>query len=176
MNCSSLQWRFSRVPLLAGFLVLLAALMAFGADSQLAPIRIAPERRQLIGLKFATVVRKDVSVRLDTTGNIEADERLQGFVQTRFAGWIEQVFANSPYQYVRRGQPLFTIYSPDLVSTENEYLLALDARKRVSDSSVTRVTTDASSLVDSAAERLKLWNVSPREIARLERERTVRRA
>ena len=130
----------------------------------------------MIGLKFATVVRKDVSDRLETTGNIEADERLQGYVQTRFAGWIEQVFANSTYQYVHRGQPLFTIYSPDLVSTENEYLLAIDARKRVSDSSVADVTTDASSLVDSAAERLKLWGVSPREIARLERERTVRRA
>ena len=71
---------------------------------------------------------------------------------------------------------MFTIYSPDLVSTENEYVLALDARKRISDSSVGDVTTDASSLVDSAAERLKLWGVSPREIARLERERTVRHA
>jgi len=155
---------------------LLAAPMAYGADSQLAPIRITPERRQLIGLKFAKVVRKNVSDRLETTGNIETDERLQGYVQTRFAGWIEQVFANSTYQYVRRGQPLFTIYSPDLVSTENEYLLAIDARKRVPESSVADVTTYASSLVDSAAERLKLWNVSPREIARLERERTVRRA
>jgi Cu(I)/Ag(I) efflux system membrane fusion protein/cobalt-zinc-cadmium efflux system membrane fusion protein len=122
------------------------------------------------------VARQVISDHLDTTGNIESDERLQGYVQTRFAGWIEQVFANSTYQYVRRGQPLFTIYSPDLVSTENEYLLAIDARKRVSDSSIATVTTDASSLVDSAAERLKLWGVSPREIARLERERTVRRA
>jgi Cu(I)/Ag(I) efflux system membrane fusion protein/cobalt-zinc-cadmium efflux system membrane fusion protein len=130
----------------------------------------------LIGLKFATVVRKDVSDRLEATGSVESDERLQGYVQTRFAGWIEQVFANSTYQYVHRGQPLFTIYSPDLVSTENEYLLALDARKRVNDSTVADVTTDASSLVDSAAERLKLWGVSPREIARLERDRTARRA
>ncbi len=166
----------SRACIVSLVLMLLAATIAYGADSQLAPIRIAPERRQLIGLKFATVARKDVSDRLDTTGNIEPDERLQGYVQTRFAGWIEQVFANSTYQYVRRGQPLFTIYSPDLVSTENEYLLAVDARKRVSNSPVADVTTDASSLVDSAAERLKLWNVSPREIARLERERTVRRA
>jgi multidrug efflux pump subunit AcrA (membrane-fusion protein) len=158
------------------FLVFFAARVGSAADSQLAPIRITPERRQLIGLKFATVVRKDVSDRLETTGSIEADERLQAYVQTRFAGWIEQVFANSTYQYVKRGQPLFTIYSPDLVSTENEYLLAIDARKRVADSTVADVTTDASSLVDSAAERLRLWGVSPREIARLERERTVRRA
>ena len=143
---------------------------------QLAPIRITPERRQLIGVKYATVVRKNVSDRLETTGNIEIDERLQGYVQTRFAGWIEKVFANSTYQYVHRGQPLFTIYSPDLMSTESEYVLAIEARKRVKDSTVADVTADASSLVDSAAERLKLWGVSPREIARLERERTVRHA
>jgi Cu(I)/Ag(I) efflux system membrane fusion protein/cobalt-zinc-cadmium efflux system membrane fusion protein len=157
-------------------LLFVGATVAYGADSQLAPIRITVERRQLIGLKFATVVRKDVSDRLETTGSIEADERLQGYVQTRFAGWIEKVYANSTYQYVRRGQPLFTIYSPDLMSTESEYLLAIAARKRVKDSTVADVTDDASSLVDSAAERLKLWGVSPREIARLERERTVRRA
>src|SRR5277367_1915582 len=174
MNYNSSQWRF--VTLALGFLLLLAPPVAYGADSRLAPIQITPERRQLIGLKFATVVRREVSDRLETTGNIEIDERLQGYVQTRFAGWIEQVFANSTYQYVRRGQPLFTIYSPDLVSTENEYLLAIEARKHVRDSSVGDVTTDASSLVDSAAERLNLWGVSPREIARLERERIVRRA
>ncbi len=175
MNYNSIQRRL-RVVVAPVFLLFLAAPMASAADSQLAPMRITPERRQLIGLKFATVVRKDVSDRLETTGNVEADERLQGYVQTRFAGWIEQVFANSTYQYVRRGEPLFTIYSPDLVSTENEYLLALDARKRISGSALADVTTDASSLVDSAAERLRLWGVSPREIARLERERTVRRA
>src|SRR6202166_4557077 len=172
---SSQRWLSTKF-LLTGVLLLLSAPIAFGADSQLAPIRITPERRQLIGLKFATVLRKDVSDRLETTGNIEADERLQGYVQTRFAGWIEKVFANSTYQYVRRGQPLFTIYSPDLVSTESEYLLAIEARKHVSNSSIADVTSDASSLVDSAAERLKLWGVSPREIARLQRERSVRRA
>jgi multidrug efflux pump subunit AcrA (membrane-fusion protein) len=176
MNFNLLRRRVGTVSSILGFLLVLAAPIVHGADSALAPIHITPERRQLIGLKFATVMRKEVSDRLEATGNIETDERLQGYVQTRFAGWIEQVFANSTYQYVRRGQPLFTIYSPDLVSTENEYLLAIDARKRVGNSPVSGVTTGASSLVDSAAERLKLWGVSPREIARLQRERSVRRA
>src|ERR1700674_4622318 len=153
MNNDSSRRRFSTVLLLLGFL--LAVPMAFATDSQLAPLRITPERRQLIGLKFATVMRKDVSDRLETTGNIEADERLHGYVQKRFAGRIEKVFADSTYQYVRSGQPLFTIYSPDLVSTESEYLLAVEARKHVSNSSIADITTDASSLVDSAAERLK---------------------
>jgi RND family efflux transporter MFP subunit len=176
MNYNSAQGRVEIIAAALAFVFFLAALTALGADSQLAPIRVTSERRQLIGLKLATVVRKDISDRLNTTGNVETDERLQGYVQTRFAGWIEQVFANSTYQYVRRGGPLFTIYSPDLVSTENEYLLALDARTHVKDSAVPDVTTEASSLVDSAVERLRYWGVSPREIARLERERTVRRA
>ena len=146
------------------------------APAALAPIQLSPERRQLIGLKFATVERRDVSQHLDTTGTIEPNERLQGYVQTRFAGWIEKVFANQTYQYVRKGEPLFTIYSPDLVSTENEYLLALKQQSRVHDSSVEGVPEGADSLVQSAAERLKQWNVAPREIARLRRERTVRHA
>src|ERR1700676_835062 len=175
MNYTSSQSLLSIVTVMLAFLMIPALPTAHAADSQLAPIRITPERRQLIGLKFATVLRKDLSDRLEATGNIETDERLQGYVQTRFAGWIEQVFANSTYQYVRRGQPLFTIYSPDLVSAENEYLLAIDARQRLKTSTIDNVTADASALVESAAERLKLWGVSPREIGRLERERTARR-
>jgi multidrug efflux pump subunit AcrA (membrane-fusion protein) len=176
MNRTSSQRQRAAIPLMLGLLLIFTAPIAYGADPSVAPIRITPERRQLIGLKFATVVKRDVSDRLEATGNIEADEQLQGYVQVRFAGWIERVFANTTYQYVRRGRPLFTIYSPDLVSTENEYLLAIDARKRVKDSPFADVTTDAASLVDSAAERLRLWGVSPHEIARLERERTVRHA
>jgi RND family efflux transporter MFP subunit len=144
--------------------------------SSLAPIQLTPERRQLIGVKFATVERREVSEHLETTGSIEADEKLQGYVQTRFPGWIERVFANQTYQYVRKGSPLFTIYSPDLVSTENEYLLALKEKSRVQSSTVEGVEEGADSLVDSAAERLAQWNVSPREIARLKGERTVSHA
>src|SRR6201988_1476117 len=145
MNHRSSQRQYRTVVALT-FLLFLAAPIAYAADSQLAPIRIAPERRQLIGLKFATVRRKDVSDRLETTGNIEAEDRLQGYVQTRFAGWIQQVFANSTYQYVRRGQPLFTIYSPDLVSTESEYLLALDTTSGLQHSEVQGVASGAESL------------------------------
>ena len=57
-------------------------------------------------------------------GNVEMDEQQLSYVQTRFPGWIQNVFANATYQYVKKGQRLFTIYSPDLVSTEQEYLLA----------------------------------------------------
>ncbi len=98
---------------------------------QLASIQVPLERRQLIGLQFATAAEKELKDRINTTALVEPDEQHEGYVQTRFAGWIRDVFVNQTYQYVRKGQPLFTIYSPDLVSAEQEYLLALDTTKEL---------------------------------------------
>ena len=146
------------------------------AQTNLAPIQIPPERRQLIGLQTATVEEKDLVGKIDTTGMVEPDEQLEGTVQTRFAGWIRQVFVNQTYQPVRKGQPLFTIYSPDLVNTENEYLIAMKANQRLSGSSIEGVAEGASSMIDASLDRLKLFGVPSNEIARLRRESTVRDA
>lgn len=140
----------------------------------LAPIQLTPERQQSIGASFATVERREVAENIEATGNIEPDERLQGYVQTRFPGWIEKVYANQTGQFVRKGEALFTVYSPDLVSTENEYLLALKQKSRLQSSEVEGVAAGADALVDSASARLQQFGVSPREISRLQRERTVR--
>ncbi len=139
----------------------------------LAPIQLTAERRQSIGVSFAIVERRNVAESIETTGNIEADEKLQGYVQTRFPGWIEKVYANQTGQYVRKGEALFTVYSPDLVSTENEYLLALKQKNRVQSSRIDGVAAGADALVESASARLQQWGVSPREIVRLQRERTA---
>lgn len=152
----------------------LAASHAGDSGTGLAPIQLSLERRQLIGLTFAEVENKYLSDRIETTGLIEPDQRLEGYVQTRFAGWIREVFADQTYQYVKKGQPLFTIYSPDLVSAENEYLLALKAIGQMADSPIEGVASGARSLAGAAITRLRLFGVSPREIARLKRERTVR--
>src|SRR5215469_11597472 len=135
--------------------------------SELAPIQLTPERRQLIGVTFATVERREVTKEINTTGIIEPDEQLQSYVQTRFAGWIQNVFVNQTFQYVRRGQRLFTVYSPDLASTEQEYALALSARNRVAASSVEGVSAGANSLAEAAAERLSLTGIPSSEIVRL---------
>ena len=145
-----------------------------GITTELAPVELSPQRRQLIGVTFATVARRRVAERIDATGSIEPDEQLQADVQTRFAGWIQQVFANQTSQYVRRGQPLFTVYSPELASTEEEYVLALGARDRVEGSLVEGVSDGAKSLARAAAERLSLMGIPPSEIARLARERRPR--
>ncbi|MGO9455198.1 MAG: efflux RND transporter periplasmic adaptor subunit [Candidatus Binataceae bacterium] len=146
------------------------------AQTKLAPVEITPERRQLIGLQTATVEEKDLVSRIDATGMVEPDEQLEGSVQTRFAGWIRQVFVNQTYQPVHRGQPLFTIYSPDLVSTENEYLIAIRASRQLAGSSVEGVADGAQSLTAAALDRLKLFGVPPSEIVRLQREGATRDA
>ena len=173
--------RFGRLATLASILLLSAVtvyapITAAQTGAQLAPIQISPERRQLIGLQFATVEDKELKDLIETTALVEPDEQHEGYVQTRFAGWIRNVFVNQTYQYVSNGQPLFTIYSPDLVSAEQEYLLALETTTGLRHSDVEGVASGAESLVRAALERLKLFGVAPREIARLKRERTVRDA
>ena len=184
----SLRRRMTKLPRLwrtvrAGLIVSAFLTAPFQGDARaqdntpkLAPIQLTPERRQLIGLQIATVEEKDLASRIETTGMVEPDEQLEGYVQTRFAGWIRQVFVNQTYQFVRRGQPLFTIYSPDLVATENEYLIALNAARRLGRSSIESVASGAQSLTAAALDRLRLFGVPAREIARLQREGTTRDA
>lgn len=133
----------------------------------LAPVQLSPQRLQSIGVRVGEVERRSVDDRILTTGNVAVDETKLAYVQLRFSGYIQQVFVDSTYQYVRRGQPLFTIYSPDLVSTEREYLLARDNEHEIAHSGDPEVVRDADSLVKATAARLKQWSIPQREIARL---------
>ncbi|MGO9063043.1 MAG: FixH family protein [Candidatus Binataceae bacterium] len=146
-----------------------------GEAGALAPIQLSPQRRQLIGVTVAAVKERQVRDLLQATGTIEADERREVYVQTRFSGWIDKVYADQTYQYVGRGQPLVSIYSPDVAGTEEEYLLALKARAKVAGSSIEGVAAGANSLVEAALERLRLWGVAEVEIRRLQSERRARR-
>ncbi len=95
------------------------------AGTPLVPLQISPQRLQSIGVKTGKVERKLVEDEIHTTGNIAVDETKLAYVQVRFSGYIEKVFADATYQYIRKARPLFTIYSPDnLVATEREYLVA----------------------------------------------------
>jgi len=137
------------------------------APARLIPIQLSPQRLQSIGVKTGPVRVKDVHNLIRTAGNVDVDEQLESTVQIRFAGWIQKVFVNSTYQYVRKGEPLFTIYSPDLVTTEQEYLLALRNQRLLASSTVPGVASGANSLLTAAAERLRQWSVPEREIGRL---------
>lgn len=134
----------------------------------LVPLQISPQRLQSIGVTSSEVQQKFVSDEIRTTGNVAVDETRLAYVQVRFSGYIQKVFADATYQYVRKGQPLFTIYSPDLVATEREFLVAKQNQQEVAQSTVPGVASSAASLVQAAAERLKQWAVPDKEIARLE--------
>src|SRR5216684_3647943 len=137
-------------------------------EALLVPVQISPQRLQSIGVKTGKVERKLVADEVRTTGNVSVDERRLAYVQVRFSGYIQRVFADATYEYVHTGQPLFTIYSPDLVATEREYLVAKQNQQQMAQSTVQGVAFGAASLLDAAAERLKQWGVPQKEIARLE--------
>ena len=114
---------------------------AMKMDAPLVPVQLTPERMQSIGVQTGTVEYKQVSDDLRATGTVDINERLLSYVQVRFPGYIRKVFANATYQYVRKGEPLFTIYSPDLVATQQEYLLARQNQKAMSASTVDEVAS-----------------------------------
>src|ERR1017187_7604544 len=137
-------------------------------DTPLAVVQLSAERLQSIGVKFGVVERKPVQDEIRATGTVAIDETRLSYVQTRISGHIEKVFADATYQYVRKGQRLFTIHSPELVVAEREYLLAKQNANNLSQSTVPGVAAGVVSLLDSSRERFEQWNIPEEEIARLE--------
>jgi Cu(I)/Ag(I) efflux system membrane fusion protein/cobalt-zinc-cadmium efflux system membrane fusion protein len=137
-------------------------------ETPLAPVPMSKKQLQSMGVKTAAVERKTVEDELRTTGNIAVDESRLAYVQVRYSGYIEKVFVDATYQYVHKGQPLFTIYSPDVAATEREYVVAKQSQDQVALSSIPEVKASAAALLDAAAERLKQWGVPQTEIIRLD--------
>jgi RND family efflux transporter MFP subunit len=145
-----------------------SAMATPAAESPLAPVQLTPERMQSIGVKLAKAQMQNVTDDIRAAGNVEVNERLVSYVQTRFPGWIRQVYANATYQFVRKGQPLFTIYSPDLVTTQQEYLLAKKNADVTQSSTIGSVAAGSQSLLAATRERLEQWQVPASEIHKLE--------
>src|SRR6202051_2985925 len=137
-------------------------------ETPLAPFQLTPQRMQSIGVVLGKVESKPVNAELRFYGSVRVDERRQAYVQTRFAGWIRKVYADATGNFIGKGQPLFTIYSPDLVSTEHEYLLAKKNSESLQRSQVSGVASGGCFLFSAAKERLLQWEVSPAEIEKLD--------
>jgi Cu(I)/Ag(I) efflux system membrane fusion protein len=138
-------------------------------------IRITPERQQQIGVKFAAAAYQPAAVETRAVGRVAYDETELAHVHTKVSGWIEDVFVDFVGAPVKRGQPLFTIYSPELVASQEEYLLALRAKGELAGSSFTRVSQGSEALLDSARRRLELWDMTPAQLQSLEKEGKVSR-
>jgi Cu(I)/Ag(I) efflux system membrane fusion protein/cobalt-zinc-cadmium efflux system membrane fusion protein len=138
-------------------------------------VQLSPQRLQEIGVTTATVERKDVHDDLNVPGNVDIDEEKLSYVQTRFPGWIQDVTANATYQYVHKGQRLFTVYSPDLVSSEQEYLLAKQNQKAFAPNAHGMAVQEGGWLLQAAEERLRQFGVPAQTIADLEQSGKVQR-
>src|SRR6266568_1823604 len=136
-------------------------------DVPLVPIQLTPERMQSIGVKTGTIEFRQLNDEIRATGTVAIDETRVSYVQIRFPGYIREVYANATFLQVRKGQPLFTVYSPDLVQTQREFLLAEQNEKAMTSSGVDGVASGSVSLVHAAEERLRQWNISDADIERL---------
>lgn len=139
-------------------------------------IMIAPERLQSIGVKFQEATRRQLDKVIRTVGRVEIDERLVGRVNLKFEGWIEELLVSAIGDHVEKGQRLFTIYSPDLVATQEEYLLALQSYRELGKSEFPEVARGAKDLLEATRRRLQLWDIRKNHIQDLERTSTVLRA
>ena len=133
-----------------------------------APLQISPERLQLIGVTTAALQRQPVWRTVRVTGNVVIPEDRLAYVQLRYSGWVRRVLVASTYRFVHRGEPLLTVYSPEIVTAEREYVLARQNLAHLVASTLPGVADGARSLLDAARARLQQWEVPEQEIARLD--------
>jgi len=131
-------------------------------------VQISPERQQLIGVKFGTVEMKPLEKMIRTVGRIDYDEKRLATISPKIGGWIEDLYVDFTGRFVQQGEPLLTIYSPELVSTQEEYLLALQAKKDLIKSPFPEVAGSGNSLAESARRRLKFWDITDDQVKALE--------
>ena len=136
-------------------------------------ITISPERLQTIGVKFELVKPRPLEKAIRTVGRVEIDERRLAHVNIKLEGWIDKLYVNATGERVRQGQILFTIYSPELVATQEEYLLALKGGKALGKSEFPEVAEGANTLLEVTRRRLRLWDITEDHIQDLERTGTV---
>jgi Cu(I)/Ag(I) efflux system membrane fusion protein len=141
-----------------------------GKVQEVAPgtVQISPERQQLIGVRIGAAEMKSLQKVIRTVGRVDYDEKRIVTVSPKIGGWIEDLYVDFTGMFVKQGDPLLTIYSPELVSTQEEYLLALRAKKSLTKSPFPEVAGSGESLAESAKRRLKLWDISDDQIKALE--------
>jgi len=131
-------------------------------------ISIDPVTSQNMGVRMAPVTRKNLSRTVRTVGLVGYDEPNQFSVNSKIDGWVERLYVNETGQFVKKGSPLLEIYSPSLVSAQEEFLLALNNSRSLTQSSFPSIADGAKRLLEASRRRLKLWDISSRQIARLE--------
>lgn len=137
-----------------------------GAGSQ--AVYISPARQQLIGVRSAPVGRQKVEGTVRTVGMLAYDETRTVQIHTRVSGWVEELYVDYVGKPVRRGQPLFAVYSPDLATAQADFLVALRARQKLAENANADLRAGADALLAASRDRMRRWNVTDAQIAELE--------
>jgi RND family efflux transporter MFP subunit len=138
------------------------------AKMPMGTVTITPEKQVLAGVRTAVVERKSMVRYIRTTAQIVADETRIAHVHVKVAGYIDKVYVDFVGQLIKKGQPLFTLYSPDLVSTQEEYLIAKHGNVALENAPFREIAEGSQSLLQSARQRLKLWDISDEQIKDLD--------
>jgi len=138
-------------------------------------IRIDPVTVQNMGVRLARVTRKPLVKYIRTFGNITYDERLISTVNTKFNGWIEKLYVNFVGETVKKGQPLFDIYSPELVTAQEEYILALEHNASLKESPYDSIREGARRLLKASRTRLMYWDLNEKQIKLIENTGNVKK-
>jgi Cu(I)/Ag(I) efflux system membrane fusion protein len=127
-------------------------------------IQMTPEKQQLIGVKYGEVEMTGGSRTIRAAGRVAIDETRVEHVHTKVEGWIDQVFVDFTGKLVKKGDPLLTIYSPDLLASQRELLLAAKAKKIMRDSTLPAAYDQSEALLEATRHRLELWDLSDAQI------------
>jgi Cu(I)/Ag(I) efflux system membrane fusion protein len=147
----------------------MAAMGSPAAGSTSGTLTIAPARLQAIGVRFETAALRPLERLVRTVGRVAVDERRLSRVNLKVEGWIDRLYVNATGQVVRQGQPLLTLYSPELIAAQQEYLLAMRNARALGGSEFGDVAEGAKSLLDASRRRLELWDVRPEHLREIER-------
>ncbi|HET6955785.1 MAG TPA: efflux RND transporter periplasmic adaptor subunit [Vicinamibacterales bacterium] len=135
-----------------------------GPTAKPGAIKISPERQQLIGVKFANVELSGQARSIRSVGKVTFDETRVAHVHTRIDGWIEKVFVDFTGDFVKQGQPMLTIYSPEMLASQQELLLAARARDLMRNNPLASAAEHGNSLFEAARRRLELWQLKDDQI------------
>jgi len=138
-------------------------------------VQIDPVTVQNIGVRTDIVMKIPLSKTIRTTGNVDYNEKKIAYVNTKIGGWIEQLHADYTGKLINKGSPLLELYSPELVSTQEEYLRALKFSEKMKSSSFTEIAEGAHSLLESAKLRLQYWDITDKQIQNLEKTGKVKK-
>ncbi|APG26994.1 efflux transporter periplasmic adaptor subunit [Syntrophotalea acetylenivorans] len=140
-----------------------------------ATIAIDPVTSQNMGVRTATVERRDLYRLIRTVGTVDYDEPKVTSINAKVDGWIEKLYVAETGQLVKNGQALLEIYSPKLVAAQQEYLLALRNREALKGSTFTEISAGGDRLLEASRQRLRYWDISDRQIRQLEKTGQVRK-